>query len=394
MPKPRQNEIHDCKYFRWKILQRNEIYYADGRSNTQNLGRHSLGTRDRDEALENLDQLDLIKAIDLGLADRTLLEQHTSLLTIAEGRAVYEEHCKRPVISGGPRPATRKRYRAVLDKFDEFCKAKGKNYWNELNRRVMDEYATWLHEKQDYAYQTLYLELTTLKQIHKYLIEDNRLPAELRFQYPIQKETDSSTYCWTKQEVEAMLKLCSKKKLFWLRHVLIGLVTTGMRISELAGLMWKDIDLQRQIILLADESRRRDAATKNRRTTKSGKSRSFPIHPDLMDVLIAIDKHQDGLVFHGPLGGKIKPDTIRNILIREVLEPLSETFPAEPGKARFQDGRLHSFRHYFCSVCANNGTPERVLMNWLGHSSSRMVKRYYHLHDEESLKQMQKITFV
>lgn len=191
-----------------------------------------------------------------------------------------------------------------------------------------------------------------------------------------------------------MLKLCSKKKLFWLRHVLIGLVTTGMRISELAGLMWKDIDLQRQIILLADESRRRDAATKNRRTTKSGKSRSFPIHPDLMDVLIAIDKHQDGLVFHGPLGGKIKPDTIRNILIREVLEPLSETFPAEPGKARFQDGRLHSFRHYFCSVCANNGTPERVLMNWLGHSSSRMVKRYYHLHDEESLKQMQKITFV
>ncbi len=394
MPKRRQNEIINGQYFNWKLLRRKGIYYTDGRSNIQDLGRHSLGTRDRDEALQNLEQLDLIKAVELGLADRTLLEHQNNLLTIAEGRTVYEEYCKRPVISGGPRDSTRKRYRAVLDKFENFCEAKGKKFWNELNARVMDEYATWLPEQHDYAYQTLYLELTTLKQIHKYLIENNLLPAGLRFHYPIQKETDSSTYCWTAQEVAAMLKLCKKKKQYWLRHVLIGLFTTGMRISELAGLMWKDIDLQRKIIILADESRQRGAANKKKRTTKSGKSRSFPIHTDLLDVLAEIEKHNDGLVFHGPLGGKIKPDTIRNILIREVLEPLSKKFPAEPGKTGFKNGRLHSFRHYFCSVCANNGTPERVLMNWLGHSNSRMVKRYYHLHDEESLKQMQKITFV
>ena len=307
---------------------------------------------------------------------------------------MYEEYCNRPAISGGPRDSTRKRYRAVLDKFDNYCKVKGKNYWNELNPRVMNEYATWLQEQHDYAYQTLYLELTTLKQIHKYFVENNLLPSELRFHYPIQKETDSSTYCWTAQEVEAMLKLCKKKKLYWLRQVLVCLMTTGMRISELAGLMWKDIDLQRKIIILVDESRQRGAANKKRRTTKSGKSRSFPIHQDLMAILESIERTSDGLVFHGPLGGKIKPDTVRNIFIREILEPLTKKFPGEPGKAGFKDGRLHSFRHYFCSVCANNGTPERVMMNWLGHSNSRMVKRYYHLHDEESLKQMQKITFV
>ena len=79
MPKQRQNEIINCQYFNWKLLRRKGIYYADGRSNIQDHGRHSLSTRDRDEALQNLEQLDLIKAIELGLADQTLLKQQNNL---------------------------------------------------------------------------------------------------------------------------------------------------------------------------------------------------------------------------------------------------------------------------------------------------------------------------
>ncbi|SFJ27791.1 RNA 3'-terminal phosphate cyclase [Planctomicrobium piriforme] len=58
----------------------------------------------------------------------------------------------------------------------------------------------------------------------------------------------------------------------------------------------------------------------------------------------------------------------------------------------FIDGRLHSFRHYFCSTCANAGVKERVLMNWLGHRNSKMVHRYYHLHDDESRRQMKQVS--
>jgi hypothetical protein len=31
-----------------------------------------------------------------------------------------------------------------------------------------------------------------------------------------------------------------------------------------------------------------------------------------------------------------------------------------------------------------------VLVNWLGHRNSRMGHRYYHLHDDESIRQMQR----
>lgn len=69
-------------------------------------------------------------------------------------------------------------------------------------------------------------------------------------------------------------------------------------------------------------------------------------------------------------------------------------FPAPPGADGLIDGRLHSFRHFFCSWCANNGVPERTLMTWLGHADSRMVRRYYHLQDDESRRRMEELSLV
>ena len=33
------------------------------------------------------------------------------------------------------------------------------------------------------------------------------------------------------------------------------------------------------------------------------------------------------MIFHGPRGGALKPDTVRRILIRDVLTPLAKRFP-------------------------------------------------------------------
>jgi integrase len=102
----------------------------------------------------------------------------------------------------------------------------------------------------------------------------------------------------------------------------------------------------------------------------------------------------DGLVFHGPRGGRLKPDTVRQVLIRDVLTPLEKKFKREGGQVGFADGRLHSFRHFFCSTCANSGVPEQVVMAWLGHRDSAMVRHYYHLHDDEAQRQMERLDFL
>jgi integrase len=178
----------------------------------------------------------------------------------------------------------------------------------------------------------------------------------------------------------------------WLADVILALATTGLRISELAGLRWSDIDLDAKTIRLVDEthSARRGKVARSR-TLKSGRGRIFPIQEELLPALQNLTRHADGLVFHGPRGGRIKPDLARRVLIRDVLKPLAARFPTPDGEVGFADGRLHSFRHYFCSLCANRGVPQRVVMRWLGHRESRMVEHYYHLHDNEARRQMGRI---
>ncbi|MCA8993602.1 MAG: tyrosine-type recombinase/integrase [Planctomycetaceae bacterium] len=392
MPKQKKKEEVSCQYYRWLLGTRNGVYQADGRSNDPPLGRHTLESRDRADAIEALKELDLTMAVEHGLADCSLLKtERSKLLDFATGRQLYEQYVKRPRVAGGPQASTAKRYRPVLDKFLAFAQGRKLQYWNQVIRQTFDAYASWL-DGESYAYATEYLELNTLKQVLKFLVQHEHLPSDALFPYPMRKPQGTDTYCWRQEEVEAILIHCEIPELQWLRVVVLALSTTGLRISELANLRWTDIDFQRDMITLTDESTSQKKRSRERRTTKSGYSRSFPIHPELRPILLDIVRAKDGRVFHGPLGGKIKPDTVRRILIRDVLTPLAENFPNETDEPGFIDGRLHSFRHYFCSACANVAIPERMLMSWLGHRDSKMVHRYYHLHDEESQRQMARLS--
>ena len=188
-----------------------------------------------------------------------------------------------------------------------------------------------------------------------------------------------------------MIRRCEESaNLDWLRAVIIALSCTGLRISELASLKWSDIRFDDRTLTIADESGFVDQKT-DRRSTKSSRSRHITIHIKLLDLLESLER-RGPFVFLGPRGGRLKPDTVRNILVREVIEPLTAKFPKKySGERSFEDGRLHSFRHYFCSACANKGIAERIVKEWLGHSDSEMVRHYYHLNDEESRRQMDQL---
>lgn len=191
-----------------------------------------------------------------------------------------------------------------------------------------------------------------------------------------------------------MIKHCRQTPgLDWLGDVITALAHTGMRIGELAALRWGDITPDQKTLRVSNDPPGRAGTPRGRRRTKSRRDRTIPIHANLLAVLKDKSRNTDGLVFRGPRGGKLKPDTVRTILIRDVLEPLKQQFPAAPGERGFEHGRPHSFRHYFCSTAVNGGTPMATLMEWLGHQDSAMVRHYYHLNDAESQHQMCKLDF-
>ncbi len=397
MPAKRKKEKISGCYFAWLLGTRDGVYFADGRSNhPRNVGRHSLATRDRQEALDQLRQLDLVKAVEFGLADRSVLaEANDRLLPLEVGRDLYLKHVERPPVAGGAGKTTAKRYRAVFAKFLSFAKQDGVQHWQNVTKSVLNGYVAWLDD-QDYAPASEYLEVTTIKQAMKWLIEEKYISGSCAFTLTLEKPKGTTTYCYTSEEVAGMVDHCrTNSELAWLGGVIIALATTGLRISELASLRWDDLDWAKNMIRLTDT---RNQATKTERdaarSTKGHRDRSLPIANELRPILEKINHQTDGRIFHGPLGGILKPDTVRNVLIREVLEPLAKRFPNAAAKKGFRDGRLHSFRHYFCSTSATNGVPEQILMSWLGHHDSKMVRHYYHLHDRPSQEQMARLQFI
>lgn len=382
------------RFYKWRLFQRGGVYYADGRCiGQENLRKYSLGTRDKKTALASLQELDESLAIQYGLTEKKATSVE-SAPAITKGWEMFMKHCDRSAVTGGVSVSTLKRYRAVRDKHLVFCQERGLQNWSEIDKKATEAYSAYL-KKKEYALRTQYLELTLLLQIVKWLIEEKQLPVEAQFKFILIKPQGSETYCYQKEEVQAMIQFCQQDPaLKWIQEIIIGLATTGFRIGELATLRWEDIDQKAMTIQLKDE---RAAVKKQKlgtqRTIKGKRGRSLPLHPSFHKILETMPRTSHGFVYRGPLGGKLKPDVVRRVLVRDVLTPLSSRFPTPDGEIGFQDGRLHSFRHYFVSEAFRQGVTEAQIMDWVGHRDSEMVKLYRHLRQDDSHRNMRQLDF-
>ena len=81
------------------------------------------------------------------------------------------------------------------------------------------------------------------------------------------------------------------------------------------------------------------------------------------------------------------------MFIDDVIEPLKKKFPTPDGEIGFAHGRLHSFRHFFCSQAFLGYASEGEIKEWLGHADSKMVEHYRHLRSEDAQRKMARLTF-
>ena len=391
MPAKRSREEIACRFFSWRLFQRGKTFYADGRCDRTSVGRHSLGTQDKAEAKRKLVLLDENIAVEHGLITKeAVTPENSAQLLLEAGIGMYRTFMARPEVSRGIRPSTRKRYRPVFAHFTAFCEAKRLDSWNQINRSVLLNYGAHL-EGQGYAPRTVYLELTTIKQVIKFLMEEGALPPTQSFRLRMSKPQGSDVHCYTTEEVTAILaRARSLPDMEWMYRALVGLAFTGLRIQELAGLRWSDISDDCETIHLTDEGYR-SSKSATRRRTKSGRSRSLPVLPELKELLTSMVRDPGAFIFTSMRGCRLDDSILRNTFIRDVIKPLSRQFPSPDAVGGFSSGRLHSFRHFFCSQMANANTPIMALQQWLGHRNSAMVMHYYHLNSADAKKLMSSI---
>lgn len=152
----------------------------------------------------------------------------------------------------------------------------------------------------------------------------------------------------------------------WRCMVLLA-IRTGMRLGELLGLRWEDVDLK------AGKIHVRQAIVRGKVTTpKNRKAREIPLSPQALDALKAHRHLRGEHVFCYEDGTRLTKGGCKHTPYRACRV------------AGLRRIGWHVLRHTFASHLAMRGVPLRTIMELMGHGSITMTMRYAHLAPEVS----------
>lgn len=140
------------------------------------------------------------------------------------------------------------------------------------------------------------------------------------------------------------------------RLALLLFLYTGMRLSELSGLRWGDVHLDAAQIVIRD--------------SKGGKTRSIPLHGQLLDLLRAFGPMPDDApVIVAQHGGPLTSKSLAHIFERWLAG---------------QGLRIsaHQLRHTFATRLLRNGATLADIQNLLGHESIETTAIYLTVESE------------
>lgn len=148
---------------------------------------------------------------------------------------------------------------------------------------------------------------------------------------------------------------------------------SGMRIGEISGLRWEDIDFDKSIIhvkrTITRITNEHSTLTKTEvveGTPKSNNSeRIIPLASNLAKYLLEKKKYSSSIYVISCNGGLTEPRTI-NYRFKKIVAKLG-----------FTDIRFHSLRHTFATRCLEQGVDIASLSQILGHHSTKLTLDTY-----------------
>jgi len=180
----------------------------------------------------------------------------------------------------------------------------------------------------------------------------------------------------TPDEIRAILHAATGR----IRPLLVTLVFTGLRSSELRGLSWDDVDLAKGELHVR---RRADRYGEFGAPKSRAGERTIPIGPIVVNTLkehrLSCAKGELNLVFPNVLGKIWDHDDIVTRLLQPVV--IAAGVVDANGKAKYTG--LHAFRHFYASWLINRKAdgglelPIKTVQQRLGHSSIMMTSDVY-----------------
>lgn len=158
------------------------------------------------------------------------------------------------------------------------------------------------------------------------------------------------------EERDSLLEACKKNVSPHLYTIVVLALSTGMRLMEIQKLKWKDIDLEKGMIILHE--------------TKNNERRCVPLTGHALDCVRECEMNRktlSPLLFPSKRLSDGKPCNIRSAWMKAVEA------------AGIKDFRFHDLRHDFASQLLASGASLAQLSEVMGHKTLQMIKRYAHL---------------
>jgi integrase len=179
----------------------------------------------------------------------------------------------------------------------------------------------------------------------------------------------------TREEIRAIVEAANGR---W-RPILLTAIFCGLRASELRGLLWADVDLEKRELHVRQRADRYSAIGKPK--SESGE-RTVPLTPIVVNTLrewkLKCPRSEAGLVFPSS-GGLVEHH--KNIVERGLVPTMIAAGVTNGNQAKYTG--LHAFRHFYASWCINRRKdgglelPAKVVQERLGHSSIIMTMDVY-----------------
>lgn len=283
-------------------------------------------------------------------------------------------------------------YRQILDKY--VIPYLGNIPVRQITNRMLFDFATDLKQRENalsrnYVFQICALIRRVMRYLNKQYDADLGIPENPvgREQFPrmfLPSETVLqilSDYLYANSDDDTCL------------GILIAL-HTGIRVGELSGLTWKDIDLEEEILYIRrnllrvhknNEPNTNGNVTKvvSQKPKSSDSVRIIPLPPGLLPVLREHKKEDASYVVSGVKAAWAEPRTIQ-YRFEKILE-----------KCQIEYFNFHMLRHAFATRCVSMGVDVKSLSEILGHSNIQLtLNLYVHSTIQQKRMLMQQYDFV
>ena len=152
------------------------------------------------------------------------------------------------------------------------------------------------------------------------------------------------------------------------RTLFAALAGTGLRCGEVFGLHVSDLDLNRgKLYVRRSVYQQREVSVKTKKSYRVVHIEAVPVQM----LRQHLGGRTSGRVFQTRNGTSFSKDNVRRKLY-SILDEL-----------KFKCGGLHAFRHGRVSFLRKNGVDDKIIKDWIGHSTLRMADLYTHFEDAD-----------